>query len=247
MSAQPQPEVGLVQQRARSVTRWAVVAHLVGLASIAAVAFQLRAVRGRPLSRADWHAVYLADTAAFVTGHAVVLLSLVGLVLLARWTRTTYETLGAMKVDGLPYTPSRAAWSFAYPVVQPWTSWRALSGLERVLAAALTSSQTPRAASDASGHYRDNAAEPTFEARDVPRTPVALAWTLWAIGQSVSVLITLLRPQAQTTRALVKHLWVDGLSQLAIAVSALLLMETVSTMTRHVAALSVTGDAGARS
>lgn len=219
-----------VQRRTRAVAVWAVALHLSALAAIAAAGFQMRAVKGRPLPLVDPRAVYVADIAAFVSGHLVLLLSLAGLVFLARWTRVAYDSAAALGAQGLTMSASRAAWSYALPVAQPLLSWRALRGLDRALLATHASRSTPRAASDASGHYRDNAAEPTRDAQRVPSPPIAKAWALWALGQAGSVAVSVTRHEAVTTRALVRSLWLDAASLLAIAVSTLLLYEVISTI-----------------
>ncbi len=234
MSAPLASQFEEVPRRTRAVAVWAVALHLSALAAIAAAGFQMRAVKGRPLPLADQRAVYVADIACFVSGHLVLFLSLAGLVLLARWTRVVYESATELGAQGLTMSASRAAWSYAVPVLQPILSWRALSVLDRALVATHATRSTPRAASDASGHYRDNAAEPTLDARRIPSPPIAKAWALWALGQAGSVVVSVTRHEAITTRALVRSLWFDAASLLAIAVSTLLLYEVVSTITARI-------------
>ncbi len=234
MSAPLASQFEEVPRRTRAVAVWAVALHLSALAAIAAAGFQMRAVKGRPLPLVDQRAVYVADIAAFVSGHLVLLLSLAGLLFLARWTRAAYESATALGAQGLTMTASRAAWSYALPVVQPILSWRALSVLDRALVATHATRSTPRAASDASGHYRDNAAEPLLDAQRVPSPPIARAWALWALGQAGSVAVSVTRYEAVTTRALVRSLWFDAASLLAIALSSLLLYEVVSTITARI-------------
>ncbi|MFO0649378.1 MAG: DUF4328 domain-containing protein [Polyangiales bacterium] len=223
-----------VPRRTRAVAVWAVALHLSALAALAAAGFQMRAVKGRPLPLADQRAVYVADIACFVSGHLVLFLSLAGLVFLSRWTRAAYASAAALGAQGLTMSASRAAWSYALPVVQPFLSWRALSALDRALLATHASRSTPRAASDASGHYRDNAAEPRLDAQRIPSPPIAKAWALWALGQAGSVAVSVTRHEAVTTRALVRSLWFDAASLLAIAVSTLLLYEVISTISARI-------------
>jgi Domain of unknown function (DUF4328) len=226
-----------VSQRTRAVVAWGVVMWAVALASCGAVALQMRPL-GASLAAADLRAVAFADRAAFITGLAVVVITLVGLALLARWIHAAWEAAQALGVRHLPMTASRAAWGFVLPVVQLWTPWRAVDGITAALDLALSTTPPPRAATDAAGHYRANAAEPSLDAPRMHTVPFSVAWALWWIGQGASFAVTLSRSGLSTTAAVQKSLSLDAGAQLCLAFAALLLARVAASVGARLVALS---------
>lgn len=238
MNTSPGTPLAALSRHRRAVIAWGFFMHLAALASLAAAFMQSHALGHRGLALADLALVSRADRVALISGSIALALALVGLVVLARWIRTSYELASARGLTGLPMSASRAAWGFVLPVVQLWTPWRALTGLSRALDAALSVAPEPRAASDASGHYRDNAAEaaPVRERRS--RAPITAAIALWWLGQLMSFAVSYLRPHAMTEALLRRTIWIDCASQLSIALSALLFIDVVARLSARVGELA---------
>jgi hypothetical protein len=238
MSTPLAARVATFRQQARALSVWGAAMCGVALASGASAAYQMRFAGGRSLELVDLRAIVLADSFALFTGLAVALAALVGLALYARFTHVGYTLAAELGVRGLSMSASRAAWGFALPVVMLWRPWRALSDLTRGLEGALASPRAPRAAADASGHYRDNAAEASAQGPALPPAPLGQAWALWWTGQTLSLAITIARPQVYSLSTTRDLLTLDVASQLCVAGGALLLGRVAVGLAARVVALA---------
>ncbi len=238
MSTPLAARVATFRQQARALSVWGAALCGVALASGASAAYQTRFAGGRSLVLVDLRTLVIADSVALFTGIAVVLATVVGLALYARFTRLAYALAPELGVAGLSMSASRAAWGFALPVVMLWRPWRALSDLTRGLDAALATPRAPRAAADASGHYRDNAAEASEQTPSLPPAPLGQAWALWWAGQMLSLAITLARPAVYSLSTTRDLLTLDVASQLCVAAGALLLGRVAAALAARVAALA---------
>lgn len=238
MNTSPGTHLAALSRRRLAVFAWGMVMALASLASLAAALMQLFAIGSRGLALADIAVVARADRVALITNSVGLLVALTGLVVLARWIHASYEIASERGVAGLPMSASRAAWGFVLPVVQLWTPWRALTGLSRALDAALSVAPEPRAASDASGHYRDNAAEASPVRPSRSRAPINAAIGLWWFGQLTSFAVSYLRPHAMTETMLRRTIWIDLASQVSIVFAALLFIEVAMRLTARVAELA---------
>jgi hypothetical protein len=218
------PSIDALAARTRTVVTAFALVLIAALASAGAALVQGRALRGASALAIDLHAVERADRLAQIAGFAVVLTSLLASLAWARWAHRAFTLAAALDLRALPMGATRAAWGFVLPVVQLWMPFQALAGLHRALDRERLPVEAPRAATDTSSHYRDNAAAPQPADAPLPAVPVGAAWALWWGGWALSFVATFAHAQAVTVADVRPVLEIDLCSQLALAAAAVLFM-----------------------
>lgn len=212
--------IDALRRRTRAVVLCGSAACALALASAAAVMAQVRATRAPTMLAVDLAAVERADRLAVGTGIALTAATLLGLALWALWAREAWRLADSLGVRSLTRSARSAAWSFVLPVVQFWRPFLALAELARALDHQRPPPSGPRAAADASGHYRENAAEPAASDRPLPPVPVGAWWAFWVAGWALSYVAGFARSRVATPSDLRTSLWIDLTSQLFLALAA---------------------------
>jgi len=216
------PSIDALIGRTRAVVAAFALVLAAALASAGAAFIQVRALRGATALAIDLRAVERADLLARGAGFAVVLTALAASLAWARWAQRAFTLAASLELRALPMSAGRAAWGFVLPVVQLWIPFQALAGLTRALDRERLPVAAPRAAADASSHYRDNAAAPQPADAALPPVPIGAAWALWWGGWGLSFVATFAHARAVSVADVRTVLQIDLCSQLGLAVAALL-------------------------
>ncbi|MFO0609774.1 MAG: DUF4328 domain-containing protein [Polyangiales bacterium] len=217
----PAVSIDSLAGRTRAVVAAFALVGASALASASAAFLQVRALRGVSAHAIDLAAVERADLVARAAGVAVVASSLAGLVAWALWARRAFDLAGALGLRGLPMSAARAAWGFVLPLAQLWVPLQALAGLGRALDRERIPAEAPRAASETSSHYRDNAQAPRPPDVALPPSPVGAAWAFWWGGWALSFVATFAHGRAASVADMRAVLQIDLTSQLGLALAAL--------------------------